>query len=460
MRNRIQRLLIVFVWTCVQYSRTSFPAVCNVPILGFTSLAYQAFGMEAQYLQTRSEEDTRSAVDESTHPTIKLMHSENPSKETIHEMFEPYRRISPPWTVSERITTILMTIFILPFRVFYLMLVIIPIIILARLALFGRAPAHTSNIRSCEDDPIINYNEDPLFKPLSSWRRLLMRIAFPLARSILFFSFGVLYIQRDKVPFSAHVAHRQPKHEDKKRAYVIVANHLGYLDILVLLATYHGSFVAKEDCESTPIIGLCARALQCLFVRSGKPLTSQLTHRIRSTHECHQHRTEVGPGYCPGCPSCMSNLVVFAEGTTTNGTSMIPFRSGVFAAGMPVQPVCVRFPYKHFNPTWETIPLREHVFRTMTQFRNRVHCTELPVYIPSEEECQDARLYAANVQAEFAEVLQQKIIPLNRKHKLLYHSYLLGRESSESDVVSKALNIFKQDSQLQYYMQRNVQSKV
>lgn len=383
------------------------------------------------------------------------MRTDDPTRDTVHQVFEPYRRISPPWTLSERLKTLFMTVFIFPLRVLFLVLATVPIIIVAQLALIGRP----SPGQELGHDELVDYDSEPLFKQVSPWRRLLIQLASPIARSILFFSFGIFYIQRDQAPFSERIAHRQPKHGDEVRAYVIVANHLGYIDILVLLATYKGAFVAKGECEQAPVIGLCARALQCMFVQAGKSLTTQLIHRIRATYECHNRRKESGSG-CRGCPSCMSNLVVFAEGTTTNGTAMIPFRSGVFNAGLPVQPVCVRLPYTSFNPTWETIRFREHIYRLMTQFRNRVHCTQLPVYVPSEAERVNPRLFATNVQAEIAGVLQQSIIPLNRKHKLLYHSYLLGKENNEVEVLAKAYDIFDRDEQLKHFIRIDAEDRV
>ena len=43
------------------------------------------------------------------------------------------------------------------------------------------------------------------------------------------------------------------------------------------------------------------------------------------------------------------------EGTTTNGNYILPFKTGAFLAGTPIQPVILRYPYIHFSPAWETI---------------------------------------------------------------------------------------------------------
>jgi len=46
---------------------------------------------------------------------------------------------------------------------------------------------------------------------------------------------------------------------------------------------------------------------------------------------------------------------VIAEGTTTNGDYLIPFKTGAFIAKAPVQPVILRYPYRRFNPAWESM---------------------------------------------------------------------------------------------------------
>lgn len=385
----------------------------------------------------------------SNHAVHQLLKTPSPSSDTIHQFFSPYRRISPPWTAYERFKTAFVAIFILPLRVLYMCIAGLVLMLLARLSLIGigRTKAGESGLPySCE--ATIDYNKDPLFRPLSSWRRAIISLAFPIARSILFVSFGIYHIKRDHAPFSARAAQQMASKQEEAHAYVMVANHLGYIDILILMATYRGSFVAKGDCEFTPFVGLFARALQCMFVRQGQSLTTQLINRVRSTHQCHELRRN----NCPGCMACMSVLVIFSEGTTTNGTVMVPFRTGVFNAGLPVKPVCIRFPHRHFNLSWETIRFREHLFRTMTQFQNYVHCTELPVYVPSEEEQSDSRLFAFNVQSEIQSVLQQDVVPLNRKHKLLYHSYLLGKVKPETEVLDKARILLQEDEQLNYFI--------
>jgi len=125
-------------------------------------------------------------------------------------------------------------------------------------------------------------------------------------------------------------------------------------------------------------------------------------------------------------------LVVFPEGTTTNGHYMCRFRSGPFIAGLPVHAVAVRSPFRAFNPSWESITLPEHLWRLMTQATNRVEVHEIvPEFVPSRDMARDPGRYADWVQGEMAAVLGQPVVDLSRADKLLYHQYLVGKLSAD-----------------------------
>jgi len=80
---------------------------------------------------------------------------------------------------------------------------------------------------------------------------------------------------------------------------------------------------------------------------------------------------------------------------------LISFKPGAFAPGVPVQPVCLRYPYRHCNLAWtEEISggnIAVRFGKMMLQFVNWVEIDYLPVYIPSKEEKEDSILYANNV---------------------------------------------------------------
>jgi hypothetical protein len=105
-----------------------------------------------------------------------------------------------------------------------------------------------------------------------------------------------------------------------------------------------------------------------------------------------------------------TQLLIFPEGTCDNQLTLFQFKKGAFEPGEPVQLVCFRFPYKHFNPAWTGRAVGGNdawdlLLRMWSQFFNRLEVRFLPVYFPSEEEKRDPILYAKNCQNIMAKVL-------------------------------------------------------
>jgi 1-acyl-sn-glycerol-3-phosphate acyltransferase len=120
---------------------------------------------------------------------------------------------------------------------------------------------------------------------------------------------------------------------------LLVANHLGWLDILVLSSTLSASFVSKAEVRRWPVIGwLCASADTVFVERGNRGSAEQTTREI--VHTLQRGRS----------------VAVFPEGTSTDGNCIKPFRRRLFraalAAGRPVQAVALFYPKDgHSNPT-------------------------------------------------------------------------------------------------------------
>ena len=109
---------------------------------------------------------------------------------------------------------------------------------------------------------------------------------------------------------------------------LIVANHVSWTDIAVLGRLLDAGFVAKAEVAGWPIIGTLARRYGCLFVARDSRAAA---HRVAA--EMNAYRAGSG-------------LVLFAEGTTGEGDGVLPFRSGLFAAGARwprIQPVTIAY---------------------------------------------------------------------------------------------------------------------
>ncbi len=62
-------------------------------------------------------------------------------------------------------------------------------------------------------------------------------------------------------------------------------------------------------------------------------------HKPRVSDLVRQRMQEMAAGWLPHARP----LLLFPEGTTTNGRYLLPFKTGAFLAGEPVQPVVIRY---------------------------------------------------------------------------------------------------------------------
>ncbi len=111
---------------------------------------------------------------------------------------------------------------------------------------------------------------------------------------------------------------------------LIVANHLGYLDIIVLAALRPCVFVSKSEVRKWPIFGQCATLGSTIFVdRTRRGGVSDVAEEMRS--------------------ALAENLliVLFPEGTSSGGARVLPFRSSLLEPalqlGCPVTAVAIGY---------------------------------------------------------------------------------------------------------------------
>lgn len=94
----------------------------------------------------------------------------------------------------------------------------------------------------------------------------------------------------------------------------VVANHVSWTDIIALASLYPFVFLAKSEVARWPVLGLLARLQGTIFVERG---ARQDVARVNDA------LADVLRGG--------SDLVVFAEGTSSDGEDVLPFRSAHFA---------------------------------------------------------------------------------------------------------------------------------
>ena len=111
---------------------------------------------------------------------------------------------------------------------------------------------------------------------------------------------------------------------------LLAANHISWLDIVVMHAARHCRFVSKADVRHWPLIGMLATAAGTLFIeRESRRDAMRVVHHMAE-------RLSAG-----------DVLAIFPEGTTSNGVDLLPFHANLFqaavAANAPVLPVALSF---------------------------------------------------------------------------------------------------------------------
>ena len=126
------------------------------------------------------------------------------------------------------------------------------------------------------------------------------------------------------LPFRVRVIGQMPQ-----QPMLWVSNHVSWTDIPVLGMLAPLSFLSKAEVRTWPVAGWLAHKAGTLFIRRGGG-DSQLLRRQISQHLQQQ------------CP-----LLIFPEGTTTDGRSLRTFHGRLLASAIdsevPLQPVAVRY---------------------------------------------------------------------------------------------------------------------
>lgn len=128
------------------------------------------------------------------------------------------------------------------------------------------------------------------------------------------------------------------------RGGLVVANHISWLDILVMNAVKPARFVSKADVKHWPLLGSLITGAGTLYIeresrRDAMRVVHQVAERLRAN----------------------DLIAIFPEGTTSDGREMLPFHGNLFQAALsaqaPVLPVALAYVHartenRHASPTY------------------------------------------------------------------------------------------------------------
>ncbi|WP_413576714.1 1-acyl-sn-glycerol-3-phosphate acyltransferase [Bdellovibrio sp. HCB290] len=116
----------------------------------------------------------------------------------------------------------------------------------------------------------------------------------------------------------------------KHAGSLLVANHMGFVDILMLAGIEPMSFITSNEMRETPVLGPVTELAGCFYVER-RSRTKILTEMKRLSDSLKEGL----------------NIVLYPEATSTNGDKVLPFKKTLMMAaaeaGVPVQPVVINF---------------------------------------------------------------------------------------------------------------------
>jgi len=155
-----------------------------------------------------------------------------------------------------------------------------------------------------------------------------------------------------------HVEHAELLHKSSGGQLIIV-NHLSYVDVLVISSLMPAVFITSVEMKHTLLLGTLAKFGGSIFVERRK--ASGLKKEIES----------IAHVLCEGF-----SVVLFPEGTTSNGERVQPFKNSLFDSAIRAKsnifPICLR--YTKVNSRHITIDSRDSVF----YYGDMTFCRHLP----------------------------------------------------------------------------------
>jgi 1-acyl-sn-glycerol-3-phosphate acyltransferase len=165
------------------------------------------------------------------------------------------------------------------------------------------------------------------------------------------------------------------------RAKILVSTHHSLWDSLWFIWSQGASQTAKADLFENPLVSGFLFVLNSVpvdrFSRKGRrEAIHAIKERVKDTH---------------GHP-----LLVFPTGICSNGRQLMEFKRGAFEPGVPIQPVGIAYPARHFDQTHSRWPLWD-MYRSCCQIVNFLAITYLPARFPTPEEKCDTNSWAKSV---------------------------------------------------------------
>lgn len=168
--------------------------------------------------------------------------------------------------------------------------------------------------------------------------------------------------------------------------YLILANHLSYLDALVMASLGPCCFITSVEMKNAGFLGLITKLAGCLFVerRSRDQISNEIT----------EIETALREGF---------NVVIFPEATSTNGSGVLPFKRSLLEAAVrakkSILPTCINYRKINGEPVtsknrdllcwYGKMEFADHFYKFLGIEQTKVELTILPEIIIAPEDTRE-----------------------------------------------------------------------
>ena len=155
------------------------------------------------------------------------------------------------------------------------------------------------------------------------------------------------------------------------RPGLIVANHISYLDVLILGASHPALFITSQEIRETFLLGKICELAGCFFVERRR---DRITPGTKAS-EIAQMKKRISEGH---------SVFLFPEGTSTAGSTVLPFKATFFQLAvdgkLPVNPVVLNYlgESQSLVPWYGTMTFSDHLFKLCTLNKIEASVKELP----------------------------------------------------------------------------------
>lgn len=177
--------------------------------------------------------------------------------------------------------------------------------------------------------------------------------------------FGLVWIKKTNLKIRDIIAdHVQI--QKAKRIPIIVSNHVSWLDVFVYMSSEF-SAISKNTMAQVPILGRIAIARQVIFCdRGSKDDRDRTLESLKNRIDRVREYGDIPP------------VMVFAEGTVTNGRTLMSFKKGAFQTGDLIKIMMLNYNYDYgqvLNSTINIDPLLAIIIQ-LSQLANKLEIIE------------------------------------------------------------------------------------